>query len=85
VDLADAHPREVTGTSPAMSPSRVVFPHPDGPTMLTNRPDPTVKLTSCTAVKSPVAVSNVRVTRSTVITAGYTMMSPPLGHSVWPA
>jgi hypothetical protein len=56
-----------TGTSPAIIPSRVVLPHPDGPTRLTKRPAATRKLTSRTAVKSPAGVPNVRVTRSTVI------------------
>src|SRR5215813_5986601 len=56
-----------TGTSPEIMPSNVVFPHPDGPTRLTKRPAATRKLTSRTAVKSPVGVSNVRDTRSTVI------------------
>ena len=55
------------GMSPAINPSSVVLPHPDGPTRLTKRPAATRKLTSSTAVKSPVAVSNVRVTRSTTI------------------
>src|SRR5258706_10036644 len=50
------------GTRPAINPSSVVLPHPEGPTRLTNRPDPTRKLTSRTAVNSPVGVSNVRVT-----------------------
>src|ERR1700675_745641 len=59
----------LSGTSPAIIPSSVVLPHPDGPTKLTKRPAPTLKLTSRTAVKSPPAVSNVRVTRSTVIMA----------------
>src|SRR5262250_1685016 len=59
----------VTGTSPAISPSSVVLPQPEGPTRLTNRPASTRKLTSRTAVKSPVGVSNVRVTRSSVIIA----------------
>src|SRR5262245_327750 len=56
-----------TGTRPAIMPSNVVFPHPDGPTRLTKRPASTRKLTSRTAVNSPVGVSNVRVTRSSVI------------------
>src|SRR6266404_4869964 len=55
------------GMSPAISPSSVVLPHPDGPTRLTKRPAATRKLTSSTAVNSPAGVSNVRVTRSTTI------------------
>src|SRR5271165_4120361 len=31
----------------------VVFPHPDGPTMATNSPSPTVRLTSSTTRSSP--------------------------------
>src|SRR2546423_966555 len=58
------------GTRPAINPSSVVLPHPEGPTRLTNRPDATRKLTSRTAVNSPVGVSNVRVTLSRVIIAG---------------
>ncbi len=60
----------VTGTSPAINPSSVDLPQPDGPTMLTKRPGATVKLTSRTAVSSPVGVSNVRVTRSHAIIEG---------------
>jgi hypothetical protein len=47
-----------------------VLPQPEGPTRLTKRPGPTVKLTSRTAVNAPVGVSNVLVARSTTIIAG---------------
>ena len=63
-------------------PSSVVLPQPDGPTRLTNRPGATLKLTSRTAVNSPLAVSNTCVTFSTAIIAAYAITSPPLGHSV---
>ena len=38
---------------PAMSASSVDFPQPDGPTMLTNSPSATPKVTSCSAATSP--------------------------------
>src|SRR2546423_14985114 len=47
------------GMSPAINPSSVVLPHPDGPTRLTKRPAATRKLTSSTAGKSPAGASDV--------------------------
>src|SRR5882757_10188664 len=39
-------------TNPATMFINVVFPHPDGPTMATNSPSPTVRLTSSTTCSS---------------------------------
>src|SRR5258708_16650959 len=40
-------------TNPATIFINVVFPHPDGPTMATNSPSPTVRLTSSTTCSPP--------------------------------
>src|SRR6185437_961931 len=54
---------------PATMLSRVDFPQPEGPTMLTNRPSPTVRLTvsSTTNVSAPPGARNRLVSLSTAI------------------
>src|SRR5579884_589769 len=58
------------GSMPAMMLSRVDFPQPDGPTMLTNWPSSTVKLIASRTVNRPTAsgAANLFVSLSTAMT-----------------
>src|SRR5580658_5829237 len=55
-------------TNPAIMFINVVFPHPDGPTIATNSPSPTVRLTSSTTCSVPPFDANpLRMPRTSIL------------------
>src|SRR5882672_9282040 len=59
---------------PAIMFIRVDFPQPDGPTMATNSPSPTVRLTASTTGRMPLSVAKLLLRSETSILVG---IAPP--------